>query len=263
MRTLRRHEAERLSQFEDVLHSFLRCRSHWPELQHFWLEKSRRFFGWSRTGNSFGDSLGNRRHRSEDHMDDQCGRAVPDSQRHESSPLLPLDGGRVVPELFFARHYAFDVGFRVLTACIAATLAVIFGDWFFGFLGFLTAIGIPTALRSGRIVHVLRKEGIQCDSKTDDIPQKLAVRILDEVNRTFPAQGLTPKLKAQTTLGIFESLNSHAPGIGTTLALSWIHAASFIGAFVTIIVLMIGQQKLTNPDSGPGLPSEPESAERP
>jgi hypothetical protein len=30
-----------------------------------------------------------------------------------------------------------------------------------------------------------------------------------------------------------------------------------------IIVLMIGQQKLTNPDSGPGLPSEPESAEMP
>ena len=178
-------------------------------------------------------------------------------------PLLPLDGGRVVQELFFARHYAFDVGFRVLTACIAATLAVIFGDWFFGFLGFLTAIGIPTALRSGRIVHALRKEGVRCDSETDDIPKELAIRILDEVNKTFPPQVLTPKLKAQTTLGIFESLNSHAPGIGATLALAWIHAASFIGAFVMIIVLMIGQQKLTNPDSGPGLPSEPESAERP
>jgi Zn-dependent protease len=178
-------------------------------------------------------------------------------------PLLPLDGGRVVQELFFARHYAFDVGFRVLTACIAAALAVMFGDWFFGFLGFLTAIGIPTALRSGRIVHALHNEGIQCDSETDDIPKELAIRIMDEVNRTFPPQGLTPKLKAQTTLGIFESLNSHAPGIGATLALAWIHAASFIGASVMIIVLMIGQQKLTYPDSGPGLPSEPESAERP
>ena len=155
-------------------------------------------------------------------------------------PLLPLDGGRVVQELFFARHYAFDVAFRVLTASIAAALAVLFGDWFFGFLGFLTAIGIPTALRSG----------VQCDSETDDIPKELAVRILDEVNRTFPPQGLTPKLKAQTTLGIFESLNSHAPGIAATIALAGIHAASFIGAFVIIIVMMIGQQELTAPESG-------------
>jgi hypothetical protein len=151
------------------------------------------------------------------------------------------------------------VAFRVLTASIAATLAVLFGDWFFGFLGFLTAIGIPTALRSGRIVHALRKEGIQCDSETDDIPKKLAVRILDEVNRTFPPQGLTPKLKAQTTLGIFESLNSHAPGIAATIALTWIHAASFIGAFVMIIVLMIGQQKLTAPESGAAPQAEQDS----
>lgn len=166
-------------------------------------------------------------------------------------PLLPLDGGRVVQELFFARHYAFDVAFRILTVGTAAALAFLLGDWFFGFLGFLTAVGIPTALRSGRIVHAMRKEGVQSDSATDDIPQELAVQILDEVNRTFPPQGLTPKLKAQTTLGIFESLNSHAPGIGATIVLAWIHAASFIGAFVIVIVLLAGQQKLTAPDSGP------------
>lgn len=151
------------------------------------------------------------------------------------------------------------MGFRVLTACIAAALAVMFGDWFFGFLGFLTAIGIPTALRSGRIVHALRKEGVLCDSETDDIPKEMAVRILDEVNRTFPPQGLTPKIKAQTTLGIFESLNSNAPGIAATIALAWIHAASFIGAFVMIIILMIGQQKLTAPESGSPPPVEQDS----
>jgi hypothetical protein len=155
------------------------------------------------------------------------------------------------------------VAFRVLTASIAAALAFLLGDWFFGFLGFLTAIGIPTALRSGRIVHTLRKEGVQCNSETDDIPKELAVRILDEVNRTFPPQGLTPKLKAQTTLGIFESLNSHAPGIAATIALAWIHAASFIGAFVMIIVIMASQQKPTDLDSAPALPSEQESVEMP
>jgi hypothetical protein len=138
-----------------------------------------------------------------------------------------------------------------------------FGDSFFGFLGFLTAIGIPTALRSGRIVHALRNEGVRSDSETDDIPKGLAIRILDEVNRTFPPQGLTPKLKAQATLGIFESLNSHAPGIGATIALAWIHAASFIGAFVMIIVLMASQQKPTDLDSAPALPSEQESVEMP
>ena len=79
------------------------------------------------------------------------------------------------------------------------------------------------------------------------------------MNRTFPPQGLTPKLKALTTLGIFESLNSHAPGIAATIALAWIHAASFIGAFVMIIVLMIGQQKLTAPVSGTSPPTEPNS----
>jgi hypothetical protein len=105
----------------------------------------------------------------------------------------------------------------------------------------------------------LRREGIHCDPETDEIPKELAVRILDEVNRTFPPQGLTPKLKAQTTLGIFESLNSHAPGIAATIALTWIHAASFIGAFVMIIVLMIGQQKLTAPESGAAPQAEQDS----
>ena len=157
-------------------------------------------------------------------------------------PLLPLDGGWAAHGLFFSRHYGVDVVFRVIAALAVLGISIVIGDMFLIGLGVVLLIGLPTVLRSGRIVHRLKSEHLAASQDDQTIPSSTAARIIDEIDQEFPPAGLNNKLKAQFTLDIFQSLNTKPPGLFGTLALSFVHAGSFLAAFVTLVVLAIGQQ---------------------
>ena len=77
-------------------------------------------------------------------------------------PLLPLDGGWVAHGLFFSRHYGVDVVFRVIAALAVLGISIVIGDMFLIGLGVVLLIGLPTVLRSGRIVHRPRRQFSRC-----------------------------------------------------------------------------------------------------
>lgn len=156
-------------------------------------------------------------------------------------PVLPLDGGWVAHSLFFSRHYAIDVAFRVITALVLLGISLAIGDLFLIFLGVAMLVAIPTVLRTGRIVHRLKDELSTASVDEQTIPTDTAERIIDEIEEDFPPTGLNDKLKAQMTLNIFQSLNTAAPGILGTLFLSAIHGGSMFCALVMMIVLVIGK----------------------
>lgn len=157
-------------------------------------------------------------------------------------PVLPLDGGWIAHSLFFSRHYAIDVTFRVITSLTMLGISLAVGDYFLIGLGVAMLISIPTVLRTGRIVHRLKGELSSVSADEQSIPPATAVRIIDEIEEDFPPAGLNNKVKAQVTLNIFQSMNTAAPGVLGTLLLCAVHGGSLIGALVMIGVLFVGQR---------------------
>lgn len=72
-------------------------------------------------------------------------------------PLVPLDGGRVVEILLFARHPVLTVAFRVLAILGLIGLAWGFSSWLLLLLVVLVAVGIPAAYRFGVTAREFRK----------------------------------------------------------------------------------------------------------
>lgn len=156
-------------------------------------------------------------------------------------PILPLDGGWVMHTLFFSRHYGFDVAFRVLAALALCLFGILSGDRIMIGLVVAMVMGIPAALRSGRIVQRLRGTHEVRAINNQTVPAQAAGVILDEIQNEFPPKGLSTKIKANLTLSIFESLNSPAPGVGGTLLLAGTHFCSISAAVIFLFVLTLGK----------------------
>jgi Zn-dependent protease len=72
-------------------------------------------------------------------------------------PLVPLDGGRVVEILLFARHPVLTVAFRVLAIVGLAGLAWALSAWVLLLPAALVAVGIPAAYRFGVVARDFRR----------------------------------------------------------------------------------------------------------
>ncbi|MBD2461290.1 hypothetical protein H6G89_09550 [Oscillatoria sp. FACHB-1407] len=73
-------------------------------------------------------------------------------------PIFPLDGGRVVNLLLFARYPWADLIFKGFTVLLIVTLAMMaFGDPFLLFLAIVVGLSIPNSYRSARILKQLRQ----------------------------------------------------------------------------------------------------------
>lgn len=156
-------------------------------------------------------------------------------------PILPLDGGWVMHTLFFSRHYILDFIFRVLAVAGLAAWGLYGGDKVMFYLAIFMAIALPTAFKIARISMRLRAEQLpelSADSQT--IPFLTAERIIGEVKNAF-TKGMTPKMAAEHTLAIFESLNARPPGILATIFYTLVQVGSFAVAFVCLSFLFLAK----------------------
>jgi Zn-dependent protease len=143
-------------------------------------------------------------------------------------PVLPLDGGWVIHNLFFSRHYLFDTGFRLFAALALIAIGVQIADKFLMILGLFLLITLVHSYRNARIAYNLRKSGFQAVSADNQsIPVELAETIISEVKKAFPKR-VNNKTIAQFTLNIFETLNSRPPHWLAVLGLAGVHAGCFI-----------------------------------
>jgi Zn-dependent protease len=147
-------------------------------------------------------------------------------------PILPLDGGWVAHQLLFSRHPWLDLVFRIFAVLGLLALSLALETKVLMFVAIFLAIGIPMAFGLARITAELRRSGFASRSEDDQtIPPEAADPIITRVKAAHP-KGLTPRLTAQHTIAIFDSLNSHPPG--------WIVSGLFLGLHVAALVLAIG-----------------------
>ena len=142
-------------------------------------------------------------------------------------PLIPLDGGWVMHALFFSRHPWLDATFRVAAAVLMILAGIFLPAIFLAIFGGFMLIAIPVVLRNGRIAHKLTHENVPVASGDEQsVPPETMKRIVDELPKEG-AQG-TPKFLAQSTLQIFEILNTKSPRGTVTFGLLFLYIGSIL-----------------------------------
>ncbi len=156
-------------------------------------------------------------------------------------PVLPLDGGWVVHNIFFCRHPLLDVFFRILTTLALIGGGIATGDRFLWIIGIFMGMGIPMAHRAASIGRDLRQRGLSQDAvEGDAIPPATANAIIDEVRARYAAP-LPDKNVAQIALQIFENLNARPPGAWASAAFLAAHAIGVATAIVFAALCVMGQ----------------------
>jgi Zn-dependent protease len=156
-------------------------------------------------------------------------------------PVLPMDGGWIFHTLIFSRHYLLDAAFRVIAAIALMLLGMYSGTKILMYLGIPMLLGIPVAYRLARVVATLRKRGVPPASADDQtIPAETAQTIIAELKQVLPKMH-TPKMVAEQTLQVFETLNARPPGWLASIGLLLAHLGSLAIAVVFAVVLFVGQ----------------------
>jgi Zn-dependent protease len=149
-------------------------------------------------------------------------------------PVLPLDGGRFFYATLFCRNLWLDIVFQAV-AIIGLLALIKVGGGVFVFLAIFLAIGLPAALKTGRIIHRFRGESIEAPLPGDyHIPPGIADTLAGAVKEAMPR--VNNRVAAQNVLNIYESLNARPPSSSATLGLM----ALYVGAVVLPILVFIG-----------------------
>jgi membrane-associated protease RseP (regulator of RpoE activity) len=167
-------------------------------------------------------------------------------------PVLPLDGGWLLHAVLFSRHHLLDTAFRVLAGLALVGGSMATGDKVLLFFGIFMLAGVPVAYRQARIVTELRAANVptaSADAQT--IPTVVADAILDRVKVAFP-QRQTPRLLAQLTLNVFQTLNARPPGWLSTLSILAVQVVFLVLAVVVLGLAAAGQNRAT-PTAAPAV----------
>ena len=151
-------------------------------------------------------------------------------------PILPLDGGRVLGALVFARNRWLEAAAVVAAAAGLVVLCYLGMGRIFLFLGFFMLFSISRVWRLAGITALVRANGFSPDAPAArSISREAARAILAEVKASqSPKIPLSPRAMAQMVISIYERLHTRAPGGLVVVALLAVHgtalgAAAFLG----------------------------------
>ena len=156
-------------------------------------------------------------------------------------PVLPLDGGRVVQSLLFCRHWLLDVGFRVAAAAVLVVGGAFLQTKILLFLGIFLLVGVPAAVRMGRVARRLRREGFvpPTAERGHKVSPELARPVVVGVAGAFPKKRPGNKALAQHALSVYETLCARPPGWLASIGFGVLHAGAFAASLAMLIALMI------------------------
>jgi Zn-dependent protease len=160
-------------------------------------------------------------------------------------PVLPLDGGRIVQSLFFSRHYALDVAFRIIAGITLLGVGWLASDRMLTVLGIVMLIGVPAAIKLGRVIDEIKRSGPKPPPAAagNEIAPELAGAIIARLRTVFPTgANHHNKATAQNALAVYESVCSRPPGWLATIGFTLAHAGSVALAFVMLMVMIVGQR---------------------
>lgn len=155
-------------------------------------------------------------------------------------PFMPLDGGRVLHLVLFSRNPYLEAAFRVLTGGLLAVIGLLIQAWFLALIGVSIVFGTLQVFRISKLAHALRgplQTGGEMDL-SEKIPRELAIPLIERAQAMFP-QMQQPRTLANVARQIWDRIHLRPPGLVASLAILFVYAAGFLGAFLVSLVLVV------------------------
>ncbi len=101
-------------------------------------------------------------------------------------PFTPLDGGRLIETLFFARNQIIQIGFMILSTAILVMMAIYVRNLFLLVIPFFLLMNITGRFRQNRIRKELAKQQIDYQKSFPELSDEEYWRIRDELLTQTP-----------------------------------------------------------------------------
>ena len=166
-------------------------------------------------------------------------------------PILPLDGGRILSSLLFARSRWLEASAVVLAAIGLAVLNYLGMGRIFLFLAFFMLFGLPRVWLIARLTALIRARGFSPDAPSaHTISREAALAILAAIRANhLPKAPLGPRTMAQMVASIYERLHTKAPGWLAVTGLLVVHGAALgAAAYLGFQAFSLRWQKPLLPD---------------
>jgi len=157
-------------------------------------------------------------------------------------PILPLDGGRIVHALLFARNAWLDVVLRAVGVALLALLAITSSSPVLLGVTLLTALGIPHCFR----LAALRRSFNQEVSKT---PAQARVFLFFRTLHEKGHGALPFATKMMLARGVLvESSRTAAPGFASISLWLIAYLGSLFAGIVAVVALVVGGSRARSPE---------------
>ena len=154
-------------------------------------------------------------------------------------PIKPLDGGRIVDILFFARQPWLAAGFQVLAVASLACLAWVFNDGIarvmFGGLAILMLLTVGSTFRAAALARTARDPRLELPDDVDQLNDGQRRELFARTITLNPADR-EPASVAANFLSLYESLASRRPGLLAQGLLAGLYLAGIAAAIGTIVL---------------------------
>jgi tetratricopeptide (TPR) repeat protein len=154
-------------------------------------------------------------------------------------PIKPLDGGRIVDILFFARQPWLAAGFQVLAVASLAWLAWVFNDGIarvvFGGLAILMLLTVGSTFRAAALARTARDPLLELPDDVDQLNDGQRRELIARTITLNPADR-EPAGVAANFLSLYESLASRRPGLFVQGLLAGVYLAGIVAATGTLLL---------------------------
>jgi Zn-dependent protease len=151
-------------------------------------------------------------------------------------PLVPLDGGRLIDLLLFARMPWLAVAFRGFAVFGLAVIAWSLGSWVLGLLAGIMLLSLPFHYRKAKVERTLRRTPLELPEQLEALDDAQRRELVGWANRLIPTHR-TPQGQAALVRQLHENLVSRHPGFLGRVGLLLVYGSGIVATLATVAVL--------------------------
>jgi tetratricopeptide (TPR) repeat protein/Zn-dependent protease len=142
-------------------------------------------------------------------------------------PVAPLDGGRLVNLLFFARQPFLAAGFQLLAGCALVALAWFLPSWVLGFLGGMMLLGVSYTYSEARHGEQLRAENLELPDEIERLSETQRRHLFARAVRRVPQDQHSPARLAGEVRAVYEHMMARRPSVLVTVLFMALYLSGF------------------------------------
>jgi tetratricopeptide (TPR) repeat protein len=148
-------------------------------------------------------------------------------------PVVPLDGGRLVNLLFFARQPYLAAGFQLLAGCALAGYGWTVASWVLGILGVIMLLGVSHTYREAILGIRLRAEGIELPDEIERLDETQRRLLFARAVPRVAQDERNPARLAAQFRAVYEHMMARSPSVLVTVLFMAIYVSGF-GAYAFV-----------------------------